>query len=71
MRVGKTVKTFIVELHEDLLDVRKLHWTTTRLRRGGSRSRLLPGEDLLPSIGIGGEDPSAAAEAVVDRDAAL
>jgi hypothetical protein len=71
MRVGKTVKTSVVELHGDLSDVRKLHWATARLYRGGSRSWLLLGEDLPLSIGVEGGDPSTTTKAVADRDATL
>ena len=37
------------------------------LSRGGRRSRLLLGEDLLPPIGAGGRDPSVMAETLADR----
>lgn len=42
-----------------------------RVSGGGRRSRLLPGEDLPPSIGVGGGDPSASSKALAGRDAAI
>jgi hypothetical protein len=41
------------------------------LSRCGLRSRLLPVEDLLPPIGVGGGDLSVASKALACRDAAL
>jgi len=71
VRVGEAVEASAVKLCRDLLDLRKLLLAGARLRRGSSRSCDLPWEDLTPPIGVGGGDPSTAAEALASRDTAL
>ena len=41
------------------------------LIRGGRRSRVLSGQDLLLAIGLGDGDPSAATEAMTGKDTAI
>ena len=71
VRVGKAIKASAVKLRGYPLGLQRLLCVTAGLSRGGRRSRLLPGEDLLPPIDAVGRDPSATAEMLADRYAAF
>ena len=71
VRVGEAVEAFAVKIRGYLPGLQRMLCVVARLSRSGRRFRLLPGEDLPPPIGVGGQDPSAAAEALECRNAAI
>lgn len=71
VRVGKAVEAPAVKLCGDHPRLCRQLWTATWLSQGGRRSRLLPGKDLPPPIVVWGGNPSATAETLTDRNAAI
>jgi hypothetical protein len=54
VRVGEAIEAPSMKLCGDLPGLRRLHWATTSLSRSCCMSRLLPGENLTPPIGMQG-----------------
>jgi hypothetical protein len=71
VRVGKTLEAFIMKLYGYLPGLQRMVCVVARLSRSGDRFCLLPGEDLPPPIGVGGEDLSTVAEALACQNVAI